>query len=123
MTIINLQLIVGLACSIHIILIHLQRKKLQRKLLIFLQNRFFFVRRNNLSLYISFEQLAMFAPWQSHKSLRNYKLGSINDPYWFDLAHEAIRNRELAVFIRLTMRRLLNFSWFECSVYTRAVFI
>ena len=78
MTIINLQLIVGLACSIHIILIHLQRKKLQRKLLIFLQNRFFFVRRNNLSLYISFEQLAMFAPWQSHKSLRNYKLGSIN---------------------------------------------
>ena len=75
-TIINLHLIVWLACSIHTILIHLQRKKLQRKLLILLENRFFFGRRNNLSPYISFEQLAMLAPWQSHKSLRNHKLGS-----------------------------------------------
>ena len=64
-TIINLQLIVWLACSIHIILIHLQRKKLQRKLWILLENRFFFFgRRNNLSLYISFKQLAMLASWQ-----------------------------------------------------------
>ena len=85
-TIINHQHIVWLACSIHVILINLQRKKLQRNLLIFLQNRFFFFwRRNNLSLYISFEQLTMFAPWQSDKSLRNHKLGSDwrSEMIWF----------------------------------------
>ena len=36
------------------------------------QNRFF-GRRNNLSPYISFWRVAMFAPWRSQKSLRKHK--------------------------------------------------
>ena len=51
-TIINLQLIVWLACSIHIILIHLQRKKLQRKLWILLENHFFFLNVETTFRYI-----------------------------------------------------------------------
>ena len=46
--------------------------QIKENAMIYLQNRLF-GRQTDLSPYISFEQLAMFTPWRSQKSLRKHK--------------------------------------------------